>query len=174
MRGLVIAVCVAACGGGGNGSGPHNVTVNVVGPGSVVSTPVGIDCPGAGCTSTFTDHVTLTAQQDNGATFSGWSGGCTGSQVTCSMQLSSDQQVTAMFVDTSGGNQTLSVTVSGPGSVTATNIDCPSGACSTSYPQGTMVTLTETPQINASFSGWAGDCTGTGPCTVTMDQMRAV
>ena len=79
-----------------------------------------------------------------------------------------------MFQTGGGGNQTLSVSVTGPGSVTAMNIDCPSGACSTSYPSGTRATLTATPQVGATFNGWSGDCNGTGTCTVTMDQMRSV
>lgn len=174
MRVLVVAVCVVACGGGGNNSSPHNVTVDVVGPGSVSSTPVGIDCPSASCTASFTDHVTLFAQPDNGAMFTGWSGGCSGMNQSCTLELGSDQHATAMFQTGGGGNQTLSVSVTGPGSVTAMNIDCPANACSSSYLGGTMVTLTAMPQVGATFNGWSGDCTGTGTCTVTMDQMRSV
>jgi len=97
-RALAVAIVLGACGGGGGGNNnmPHTVTVDVVGPGSVTSTPVGIDCPSSGCTGTFTDHVTLYAQPDNGATFVGWSGGCTGADPSCTVQLQNDQMVTAM------------------------------------------------------------------------------
>jgi hypothetical protein len=37
-----------------------------------------------------------------------------------------------------------------------------------------MVTLTATPDAGSTFTAWGGDCTGTGPCVVTMDQDRAV
>ena len=43
MRLPVIALCLAVAGGCGN-DGPQMVTVDVFGPGSVSSTPAGIDC----------------------------------------------------------------------------------------------------------------------------------
>jgi hypothetical protein len=72
---------------------------------------------------------------------------------------------------------TLTVTKSGSGSGTVTSsptgIDC-GATCSAPFSQGTMVTLTATPAADSTFTGWSGDCTGPGPCTVTMDQDRAV
>jgi uncharacterized repeat protein (TIGR02543 family) len=69
------------------------------------------------------------------------------------------------------------VTKAGSGSGTVTSspagIDC-GATCAASFPNGTMVTLTATPDAGSTFTGWIGDCTGTGPCTVTMDQDRAV
>jgi hypothetical protein len=63
----------------------------------------------------------------------------------------------------------VSVTVTGPGSVTdATKaIDCPS-TCSTDYPSGQSATFTETPQSGQAFAGWstAAPVVGTG-CTST-------
>lgn len=42
-------------------------------------------------------------------------------------------------------------------------------SCSATFPQGTAVTLTETPVDGAPFVGWSGGgCTGTDPCTVMM------
>ena len=169
---LVVAIVLGACGGGGgNNSTPHNVTVDVQGPGTVTSTPNGIDCPSA-CSGTFTDHVTLYAQPDSGATFVGWSGACSGSDPSCSLGLSSDESATAMFAP--AGNQTLTVAVTGPGSVTGMNLSCPGSNCMQSYAPGTMVTLAASPDASASFTGWSGDCTGTSACTVTMDQARNV
>jgi hypothetical protein len=170
---LVVVMVLGACGGGGgnNNNTPHNVTVAVNGPGHVTSTPTGIDCPAA-CSDTFTDHVTLYAQADTGAMFVGWSGACSGSDPSCALELSSDQSATAMFAP--AGNETLTVSIDGPGSVHATMLDCPGSNCMQSYAPGTMVMLTATPDASASFSGWAGDCTGTGTCTVTMDQARTV
>jgi PKD repeat protein len=37
-----------------------------------------------------------------------------------------------------------------------------------------MVTLTATPGSSSSFSGWSGDCSGTGDCVLTMDAGRNV
>ena len=171
-RVLVLAVLVACGGGGGQNGGSHVVTVDVVGPGSVTSTPTGIDCPSGGCTSAFTDHVTLYAQGDPGATFVGWSGACSGTNPSCSLQLDADKTTTAMF--SAAGQQTLTVAITGPGSVTGMNIDCPNGACMAAYDAGTVVLLTATPGTNATFQGWTGACTGNGDCMVTMDQARMV
>ena len=170
---VVVAIVVAACGGGGGGNNntPHDVTVTVQGPGHVSSTPTGIDCPSA-CSDTFTDHVTLYAQPDNGATFVGWSGSCSGTDPSCALGLSGDATATAMFAP--AGDQTLTVTVTGPGSVAGMNLDCPGTNCMQSYAPGTMVTLTASPDTSATFTGWSGDCSGTGDCTVTMDRARSV
>jgi hypothetical protein len=73
---------------------------------------------------------------------------------------------------------TLSVTKTGSGSGRVTSnpggIDCGSD-CSQSYNDGTPVTLTATPAAGSTFTGWSGDgCSGTAPCTVTMDGSKSV
>jgi hypothetical protein len=72
---------------------------------------------------------------------------------------------------------TLSVTKegTGSGSVTSvpTGIDCGSD-CSEVYDYGTSVTLTAAPDVSSTFSGWSGACTGTDPCTRTMDADKSV
>ncbi len=42
------------------------------------------------------------------------------------------------------------------------------------YNHGTVVTLTATPSVGSVFGGWSGACSGTGGCTVTMDQASSV
>ncbi len=72
----------------------------------------------------------------------------------------------------------VSVTVTGPGHVTApappdpnsTSIDCPS-TCNALMKQNSTVTFTATPDTNATFGGWGGDCSsfGTGTtCTIQL------
>jgi hypothetical protein len=74
---------------------------------------------------------------------------------------------------TEGACPTMSVAVNGPGVVTSDGpgINCP-GDCSQSYSGGPTVTLTATPALGATFSGWAGDCAGS-PGTTCMLNMAA-
>ena len=64
---------------------------------------------------------------------------------------------------------------SGGGDVTSTpaGIDCGS-TCGFSFDYGTVVTLTATPVITSTFTGWTGSCTGAGTCVVTMSAARSV
>jgi hypothetical protein len=57
---------------------------------------------------------------------------------------------------------------------TPAGINCGSD-CSASFNNGTSVTLTATPASGSTFAGWEGEgCSGTGTCTVAMDQAREV
>jgi TolB protein len=46
--------------------------------------------------------------------------------------------------------------------------------CQVGFVPGTQVTLTADPAAASTFAGWSGDCSGKGPCTVTMDRARSV
>jgi hypothetical protein len=75
-------------------------------------------------------------------------------------------------------NETLTLTKDGTGAGTVTSspagINCGS-TCSSSFAQGTLVTLTATPSGGSTFTGWSGSgCSGTGACQVTMDEAKAV
>jgi hypothetical protein len=76
------------------------------------------------------------------------------------------------------GNETLTVTVTGPGTVTSNppGINCrqTSGTCQRDFPEDSNVTLTATPDADATFQGWSGDCSGQAQCNVRMDVDRNV
>lgn len=71
----------------------------------------------------------------------------------------------------------LSVAKAGTGSGTVTSgdglINCGID-CSETYYSNTTVTLTATPDVGSTFTGWSGACSGTGTCTVTMDADKTV
>jgi len=76
--------------------------------------------------------------------------------------------------------RTLSVTKAGTGQGTVTGTS-PFSACGSNCPasntifeNGTVVTLTATPDTGSVFTGWSGACTGTASCVVTMDSNKAV
>jgi Bacterial Ig-like domain (group 3)/Lamin Tail Domain/Divergent InlB B-repeat domain len=158
-------------------SAQRTLTVNRTGTGTgtVTSSPAGINC-GATCSATYNDGtpVTLTAAADVNSTFAGWTGCDSTSGNTCNVTLGADRAVTATFNTT---QRVLSVSRTGTGTGTVTSspagISC-GATCSANYTDGAVVTLTASPDATAAFAGWSGDCTGTGPCTVTMNANKSV
>jgi len=71
---------------------------------------------------------------------------------------------------------TLTVSKTGTGSGTVTSspagINCGTD-CSETYNSGTSVTLTATPDSGSTFTGWSGDCSGTGTCTLIIDSNKS-
>ena len=76
------------------------VAIGGAGSGAVTSVPAGITCPGT-CAYAFAPgaSVSLTATPDGASTFTGWSGGCTGTS-NCNVTLSAATSVTATFSPT--------------------------------------------------------------------------
>ena len=68
-------------------SPPQHLAVSVTGPGTVTSNPAGINC-GTDCGEDYASgtSVTLTATPMTGATFSSWSGACSGTG-TCTVTM---------------------------------------------------------------------------------------
>jgi uncharacterized repeat protein (TIGR02543 family) len=155
-----------------------NITIDSTGTGTgtILSNPAGIDC-GTTCSSKFTQGtpVTLTAAPLAGSSFVGWRGaGCTGTG-TCTVIMDADNKVTAKFNLIPKYPLTIAKNGSGSGTVSSdlAGIDC-GATCTSSFLQGTSVTLTATADAGSSFAGWAGACTGTATCVVTMDAIKSV
>jgi Tol biopolymer transport system component len=147
------------------------------GGGLVTSAPTGISC-GASCSAFYDDgtQIVLTADPNPGSTFAGWSGGGCSGTGTCTVTLDADKNVTATF---DGAEQrTLQVTKTGPGkgSITSAPAGVACGAtCSAQFDDAEQVVLTATPSQGSTFAGWSGaGCSGTDPCTVTMNADKDV
>lgn len=146
------------------------VTKAGTGTGTVTSSPAGINC-GGDCSEPYAAGtvVTLTAAASVGSTFTGWSGGgCTGTG-PCVVTMSAATTVTATFT-----LQQFTVTVSKTGTGSGTVTSSPAGIicgadCTEVYNFGTAVTLTAAAAPGSTFTGWSGACTGTAPCTVSVN-----
>jgi len=75
--------------------------------------------------------------------------------------------------DRSASQATLRLTTSGNGLVSGAGADC-RGNCSAQYVSGSQVHLVAVPDTGAVFVGWAGACSGTGGCDLTLDADRDV
>ena len=164
----------------------YRLSVSVSEGGAVLSSPGGIDC-GSDCSEQFRagTAVTLNSVPASGWKFSGWSGSCTGT-ASCVVFLDVSRSVRATFVPAPSPPPppppppaqtfSLTATVTGAGRVTSSpgGIDCGSD-CTEDYVSGTNVSLTAAPEgALGVFIAWAGACTGTGACTVGMDEDKTV
>lgn len=144
------------------------------GTGTVTSMPAGIDCGGR-CTASVEagTEISLEALSDGNASFASWVGDCDGAG-PCRLRMDGPKSVTAEFRLGPPG-MTLQVQNGGGGTVTSSPaaINCGT-ACAATFLPGTVVTLTAAPAPNFRFSGWFGECRGTGTCTVTLDAPRQV
>jgi len=153
------------------------LNVTVTGNGNVSGEAGAINCGSNGnvCSASFALNktVSLTATPAVSATFVGWSGACGGTATTCTILMSAAKSVTATFAS----GTTLTVSVSGPGTVTGGGINCGGSAttCTANQTLNASVTLTATPGSGATFTGWGGACSGTTPtCAVSMTSAKTV
>lgn len=158
----------------GNQSYGLTVAISGTGSGTVSPSPAGTSC-GANCFSYAAGTaVTVTATPSSGSTFTGWSGACSGTGA-CSLVMNSNFSVTATFAHLQAPyTLTTSTSGTGSGSVTPSPLGTSCGGGCWTYLGGTIVTLTATPNSGSTFAGWAGACSGTGSCTVTMNSNQSV
>jgi Divergent InlB B-repeat domain len=93
-----IALAAIACGGEDRtAASAYVVTVNVAGPGRLLSLPPAIDCPGK-CSAAFPagSWVTLAATSGDGVSFVEWSRACSGA-AGCGFAVTKQIDVVARF-----------------------------------------------------------------------------
>jgi hypothetical protein len=152
------------------------LVVRTEGAGSVTSMPVGIRCPDR-CERRFPrgTGVVLAARPEGDATFAGWSGGECEGTVRCELRLEGDTTVAATFKGTAPSTAILQIRRPSDGVVISDppGIVCPQ-TCERAFPSEAQVELTPTAAEGFVFGRWAGDCTGTAECSVSMTTDRTV
>jgi hypothetical protein len=126
--------------------------------------------------------VALTQETSAGSAFQSWSANCSGNP--CTIEMTAQRTVEATFLrPTPEGPKLLTITalassrgggtvVSAPAGLSCTVMNATiTGVCSVAFAHGTAVTLSQTPNGNAIFQGWGGDCVG-NPCQLSMTQAR--
>lgn len=147
----------------------HTLTVTATGPGSVTSTPPGINCYFTTCSAEYNYNtlVQLTANDSFFYAFTGWSGPCTISgQKTCTVTMTQDIEVGATFSAIPIYFLSVSRAGTGSGTVTGQGINCGEDCNEIYYSYPPWLPLTATPAVGSRFSGWSGGCSGTGECHI--------
>ena len=119
--------------------------------------------------------ITLTANP-SGSIFGGWSGACSGTQLTCSVNVNGKVDVGVSFLKqfTLSIGRSNSRTVTSDVSGNDRAISC-GGNCSAKFTDGTVVALTATPPAGKAFVNWSGACSGTAlTCKVTVTKDTSV
>jgi subtilisin family serine protease len=158
------------------------LTVRKVGRGHILGGEVfagtSINC-GNVCTEHYTGFqwVYLNVVQEPGVNFAGWlteDGSCkTG--MTCPVMMNGDKTITAYFGTATEYDLSVAKVGSGSGIVNSSipGISCGSD-CQETYRLGTVVDLAAIPNPGSMFSGWSGACSGTGPCTIVVEEAKSV
>ena len=111
------------------------------------------------CTPNPVTHgqdASCTATPDAGYHFTGWTGDCTGTGACQFTNVTSTRSVSATFAP---NTYAISITpAAANGSVTCTP---------NPVTHGQDASCTATPDAGYHFTGWSGDCTGTGACQLT-------
>jgi hypothetical protein len=156
----------------------RQLSINKVGNGTITSSDGLINC-GTDCSELYNNEVpvTLSAFPAEGYSFDRWTGCNSMSGSTCSVTMTSNRSVTAIFI-LNTQSYTLTVNRNGTGTGTVTSsppgINC--GAdCFSFYSQGTPVSLTATPESESIFEEWTGcDNVFSNTCQITMSSNRSV
>ncbi|MDT7044129.1 DUF1800 family protein [Candidatus Nitronereus thalassa] len=149
----------------------ETLTVMIAGEGVVFSDPDGIECKTETCVAEYPQGspVTLIAKPGEGQLFGKWTGDCSSSESTCKLTLSKSMSVKAEFQAVPKIALTLNIVGLGEVISDPEGLECEAGTCVGQFPQGTEVVLQPKPGENQVFGEWAGGCTGSEGCKVTLN-----
>ncbi|MBI5234027.1 MAG: hypothetical protein HY880_06710 [Deltaproteobacteria bacterium] len=128
--------------------------------------------------------VTLRATPSSDSIFAGWEGACSeyGTKRSCIVGMDGDKSVDAKFDPVP--RYTLTVNKDGTGTITGVpggfdktikcGPDCSAVFLLKDPKKPVKVTLRAKPAPGFIFSGWSGECSGTAPCAVTMNEDKTV
>jgi hypothetical protein len=180
-----VGIYVATASSNGDNTPPPTAVELVVqrtgdGGGTITSDPDGITC-GEVCAAKFSasGQISLAAIADENSVFTGWGGGCSGT-ANCALTLTRPANVSANFdPKPPPPTPTVTLTVIASGSGRGVVASDPAGincgkTCRADFAQGSRITLSATADEGFVFTSWSGSCTGTAPCTITLDRATSV
>ena len=137
----------------------YTLIINIIGNGTVNPT-TGNKYPAG-------TIVPITATPDTGWQFDSWSGDITGSTNPTNITMDTNKSITATFTEINISYHTLKINIIGNGTVNP-----PTG---NKYLEGTIVTITATPDIGWKFTRWTGDLNlWINPTTITMNSDKNI
>ncbi|OKY26725.1 hypothetical protein [Thalassotalea sp. PP2-459] len=119
--------------------------------------------------------VTVIAQPDEGAEFSGWSEGCTTTELTCNVTVNGYTIVRADFETLSQNEVDVRLNVSGNGSVYIEQLDetC-TNYCQYSVEKNTQLTFESTGDNGFDFLSWENCPASAATCTINISDVLTI
>jgi subtilisin family serine protease len=144
------------------------MTVTVRGNGRVKSDPAGLDCTADCSVPLEVGGYVFQPIADAGWHLARWEGDCSGTSGWCNLYMGSDRAITAVFEQNPA--LTLNFAGSGSGSINVSGVDTCSANCTLRLSVPRQLTLVASPDVNSTFSGWTGACSGTqSTCAVSYE-----
>jgi hypothetical protein len=144
-----------------------------------ITTPAGsAECREAVCEQVVPHGQDVIVAVEEGS-LRGWEGVCFGSADPCRFTVTGPTNLVVSFRPSGAVVVSYAVNVTRFGSGTVTSVPdglgCgPTSGCAAAFRFGIRVRLTAASARGWRFSGWQGDCSGTGACSVTTDATRSV
>jgi Divergent InlB B-repeat domain len=118
-------------------------------------------------------ELILFAENEPRSEFIEWSGDCSGVEGECELTVEEPLSVFATFAQEPPFDFAIAITGSGSGEVSC-EVEGQIEECETEYEEGIEVVLIPEAAEGSEFIEWSGDCTGSGPCELTMDEGKSV